>query len=62
MLQIANTGPECKPTGRSSFGRLSELFNRRPSDHAIDHFIAKAGADRVLAALDRLTAPAVAAE
>jgi hypothetical protein len=41
---------------------LSELHNG-PTEAAIERFIAKVGADRVLAALDRMTAPiAIAAK
>jgi hypothetical protein len=38
---------------------FSSLHNRPPTDLAIDRFIARAGADRVMAALDRYTQPSL---
>lgn len=43
--------------------KLSEVRRRRePSDAKLDRLIARYGANRVMAALDRITRPAVAAE
>ena len=38
---------------------LSSVHNAPPSDAAIDKFIVKAGADRVMAGLDRYTQPSL---
>jgi hypothetical protein len=55
-------GPQERLRLRSGWATISDYHNKRTvSDRKIEAFIRKAGPAQVLAALDRLTAPAAAA-